>query len=55
MNLYNDGCAGLIAEDYGDQNAFTAGKAAFFMGSTSGLPFVRVASKKPSPSRSNGP
>lgn len=41
VDLYNQGCAGLIAEQYGDQNAFTAGKALFFMGSTSGLPFVR--------------
>jgi len=41
VDLYNQGCAGLVAEAYGDQNAFTAGKAAFFMGSTSGLPFVR--------------
>ncbi|MEB2287731.1 MAG: extracellular solute-binding protein [Anaerolineae bacterium] len=41
VDLYNQGCAGLIAERYGDQNAFTAGKAAFFMGSSSGLPFVR--------------
>jgi len=42
VDLYQDGCAGLIAEAYGDQNAFTAGRAAFFMGSTSGLPFVRT-------------
>lgn len=41
VDLYNQGCAGLVAEAYGDQNAFTAGKAAFFMGSTSGLPYVR--------------
>jgi multiple sugar transport system substrate-binding protein/sn-glycerol 3-phosphate transport system substrate-binding protein len=40
VDLYNDGCATLVAEQYGDQNNFTAGKALFFMGSTSGLPFV---------------
>ncbi len=41
VSLYNDGCAELIAERYGDQNAFTAGRALFYVGSTSGLPFVR--------------
>jgi multiple sugar transport system substrate-binding protein len=41
VDLYNQGCAGLIAEPYGDQNALTAGKALFFMGSSSGLPYVR--------------
>lgn len=41
VDLYKEGCAGLIAERYGDQNAFTAGKALFYMGSSSGLPFVR--------------
>ncbi|MCD4686133.1 MAG: extracellular solute-binding protein [Anaerolineae bacterium] len=41
VDLYNDGCAALIAERYGDQNAFTAGKALFYVGSTSGLPYVR--------------
>jgi multiple sugar transport system substrate-binding protein/sn-glycerol 3-phosphate transport system substrate-binding protein len=41
VDLYNDGCAALIAERFGDQNNFTAGKALFYTGSTSGLPFVR--------------
>lgn len=41
VGLYQDGCGELIAEPYGDQNAFTVGKALFFVGSTSGLPFVR--------------
>jgi multiple sugar transport system substrate-binding protein len=41
VNLYKEGCAQLIAEAYGDQNAFTAGKSLFYVGSTSGLPFVR--------------
>lgn len=43
VDLYNDGCATLIAEQYGDQNNFAAGKSPFFIGSTSGLPFVRSA------------
>lgn len=42
MDLYASGCAALIAERYGDQNAFTAGKSLFYVGSTSGLPFVRT-------------
>ncbi len=41
VDLYNDGCAELIAENFGDQNNFTAGRALFFTGSTSGLPFVK--------------
>ncbi|NLX08485.1 MAG: extracellular solute-binding protein [Chloroflexi bacterium] len=41
VDLYNDGCAGLIAEQFGDQNNFTAGRALFYTGSTSGLPFIR--------------
>lgn len=41
VDLYQAGCAALIAERYGDQNAFTAGRALFYVGSTSGLPFVR--------------
>ena len=41
VDLYNDGCATLVAEQYGDQNNFAAGKALFFMGSTSGLPFIK--------------
>ncbi len=41
VDLYNEGCAELISERYGDQNAFTAGKALFYVGSTSGLPYVR--------------
>ncbi len=41
VDLYNEGCATLIAERYGDQNNFTAGKALFYMGSSSGLFFVR--------------
>jgi len=41
VDLVNEGCATLISEQYGDQNNFTAGKALFYVGSTSGLPFIR--------------
>jgi multiple sugar transport system substrate-binding protein/sn-glycerol 3-phosphate transport system substrate-binding protein len=41
IDLYNNGCAELVAEQYGDQNNFAAGKALFYVGSTSGLPFIR--------------
>lgn len=41
VSLYQDGCAELVVEAYGDQNAFTAGKSLFYVGSTSGLPYVR--------------
>ncbi|MBN2304436.1 MAG: extracellular solute-binding protein [Anaerolineae bacterium] len=41
VDLYANGCAELVAEAYGDQNNFTAGKALFYMGSTSGLPYIR--------------
>ncbi|MCO5198143.1 MAG: extracellular solute-binding protein [Anaerolineae bacterium] len=39
----NDGCMAQVAEQYGDQNDFGAGKTLFYQGSTSGLPFVRSA------------
>lgn len=38
-----DGCMTQVAEQYGDQNDFGAGKVLFYQGSTSGLPFVRSA------------
>jgi multiple sugar transport system substrate-binding protein len=41
VDLYNEGCATLVVEAYGDQNNFTGGKALFYMGSTSGLPYIR--------------
>lgn len=43
QNLLNEGCANLIAESYADQNDFAAGKNLFYVGSTSGLPFVLSA------------
>lgn len=35
-----EGCAKIQSENRGDQNAFTAGKAIFYTGSSSGIPFV---------------
>jgi multiple sugar transport system substrate-binding protein/sn-glycerol 3-phosphate transport system substrate-binding protein len=43
QELLNDGCVNLIAESFGDQNDFAAGKNLFYMGSSSGLPFVQSA------------
>ncbi|MCQ3932104.1 MAG: hypothetical protein DPW16_16760 [Chloroflexi bacterium] len=43
QSLVADGCANLIAENFADQNDFAAGKNLFYMGSTSGLPFVASA------------
>jgi ABC-type glycerol-3-phosphate transport system substrate-binding protein len=43
QNLLSEGCANLVAERFGDQNDFAAGKNLFYMGSTSGLPFVLAA------------
>lgn len=43
QSLYQEGCANLIAERFGDQNDFAAGKNLFYMGSTSGIPFVQAA------------
>ncbi len=41
--LLNNGCAGLIAERFGDQTDFGNGKVLFTMGSSSGLPFYKSA------------
>ena len=43
QDMLNDGCVNLIAERFGDQNDFAAGKNLFYMGSSSGLPFVQSA------------
>lgn len=43
QSLYNDGCANLIAESYADQNDYAAGKNLFYVGSSSGLPFIQAA------------
>jgi multiple sugar transport system substrate-binding protein len=41
QEMLNEGCAQLVAERFGDQNAFIAQAALFYTGSSSGLPFVR--------------
>ncbi len=43
--LYDEGCASLIAERYGDQTDFGNYKCLFTIGSTSGLPFYDQAVK----------
>ncbi|GAB4265777.1 MAG: hypothetical protein Kow0080_06290 [Candidatus Promineifilaceae bacterium] len=42
-DLLSQGCAGEIAERFGDQTDFGNGKALFTMGSSSGLPFYKSA------------
>jgi multiple sugar transport system substrate-binding protein/sn-glycerol 3-phosphate transport system substrate-binding protein len=41
QGLFDDGCAILETEDYGDQSDFGAGKVLFTISSTSGLPYYR--------------
>ena len=41
QDLYKDGCADLIAEKYGDQADFGAGKLLFTIGSSSGMPYYK--------------
>jgi multiple sugar transport system substrate-binding protein len=41
--MYDEGCAALIAEDYGDQTDFGNGKCLFTIGSTSGIPYYDKA------------
>ena len=43
QDLFNQGCAGLATERYGDQTNFGAGTTLFTIGSTSGLPFYQSA------------
>lgn len=40
QQMVAEGCARLQSERRGDQNAFTAGRAIFYTGSSSGIPFV---------------
>lgn len=39
QNLFNEGCAQQVAEDFGDQTDFGAGDLLYGIGSSSGLPF----------------
>jgi multiple sugar transport system substrate-binding protein/sn-glycerol 3-phosphate transport system substrate-binding protein len=43
QDLFNQGCAILIAENFGDQTDFGNGKNLFTVGSSSGLPFYVTA------------
>lgn len=43
QDMFNEGCAVLIAERFGDQTDFANRKTLFTIGSSSGLPFYRSA------------
>lgn len=43
QGLFTDGCAMLVAEEFGDQADFGTGKLLFTVGSSSGLPFYESA------------
>jgi multiple sugar transport system substrate-binding protein len=43
QDLFNNGCALVTAERFGDQTDFGVGKALFTVGSTAGLPFYKSA------------
>ncbi len=43
QGMFDDGCATLVTENYGDQTDFGAGRTLFTVGSSSGLPFYASA------------
>ena len=43
QDLFNEGCATIVTERYGDQTDFGAGKLLFTVGSSSGLPYYKKA------------
>lgn len=43
QDLFEEGCATIVTEDFGDQTDFGAGNLMFTVGSSSGLPFYRSA------------
>jgi multiple sugar transport system substrate-binding protein/sn-glycerol 3-phosphate transport system substrate-binding protein len=43
QDLFNEGCATIVAERYGDQTDFGNGNLLFTVGSSSGLPYYRSA------------
>lgn len=43
QDLFNEGCATIVAERYGDQTDFGNGNLLFTVGSSSGLPFYKSA------------
>ena len=46
QGLFEDGCASVVTERYGDQTNFGAGRTLFTIGSSSGLPFYRAAAEE---------
>ncbi len=43
QDLFDNGCAAIVTERYGDQSNFGAGRTLFTVGSTSGLPYYGSA------------
>jgi phosphate/phosphite/phosphonate ABC transporter binding protein len=43
QGMFNEGCASIVTESFGDQTDFGTGKLLFTVGSSSGLPFYRSA------------
>ena len=43
QDLFNEGCASIVTERYGDQTNFGAGTTLFTVGSSSGLPYYKSA------------
>jgi multiple sugar transport system substrate-binding protein/sn-glycerol 3-phosphate transport system substrate-binding protein len=43
QDLFNEGCATIVTEAYGDQTDFGQGRLLFTVGSSSGLPFYQSA------------
>ncbi len=43
QDLFNEGCAALTTEAFGDQSNFGAGRTLFTVGSSSGIPFYQSA------------
>ncbi len=46
QGMFNEGCATIVTEAYGDQTDFGTGKLLFSVGSSSGLPFYDKASSE---------
>jgi basic membrane lipoprotein Med (substrate-binding protein (PBP1-ABC) superfamily)/ABC-type glycerol-3-phosphate transport system substrate-binding protein len=46
QEMFNEGCATIVTEAYGDQTDFGTGKLLFSVGSSSGLPFYRTAAEE---------
>ncbi len=46
QEMFNEGCATIVTEAYGDQTDFGTGKLLFSVGSSSGLPYYRQAAEE---------